>query len=264
LNSSLLALPELRTLNLSTKYYGDAFIKGDFPISNTSKLEVLDISNNRFSSGSLNNIAQLPQLVYLVTSRNHFSGTIPTFPTTLEVLNLGWMRLTGSIPRSIGELTGLRTLDVHSNALDGPLDRELFNALTKLESFYGSKNLFSGEIPPFPDSLQLLQIDHNNFSSVDAGICGALNLFPSRLHGPTWLNKSSCYSYPKLSKYGCCMASNPFLCEEELPDCVRDVCGGTCAGNCTGLSENLPTKECEAWKDFYDSTGGPVSGFSLQ
>lgn len=138
------ALPELRVLSVG---YGN--ISGTLPstLAQATKLEILDARVN-FLSGSL---PQLPpslrflslhynliggsfpalkglrSLVYVDVIHNQLSGTLANTgwsvsmggPTAMEVLNLGYNRISGTVPAQLGSLShqALRVLDLGPNAI---------------------------------------------------------------------------------------------------------------------------------------------------
>ena len=80
---------------------------------------------------------------------NRLSGPIPRELgnlSNLEGLNLSSNRLSGPIPRELGNLSNLETLDLCYNQLSGSIPRELGN-LSKLEGLLLNGNELSGPIP---------------------------------------------------------------------------------------------------------------------
>lgn len=64
----------------------------------------------------------------------------------LTTINLTHNRLTGSIPREIGDLTDLTTLILSSNELTGSIPREIGN-LTNLKWLHLRRNRLTGSVP---------------------------------------------------------------------------------------------------------------------
>ncbi|PRQ35767.1 putative leucine-rich repeat-containing, plant-type, leucine-rich repeat domain, L [Rosa chinensis] len=91
------------------------------------------------------------------------------FPQVREdfvIIDLSSNRFEGKIPEFIGNLKGLRSLNVSSNILSGRIPPSLGN-LTNLEALALSHNNFSGEIPPSLLQLSFLQqfsVSHNNLT----------------------------------------------------------------------------------------------------
>ncbi|MDE2929001.1 MAG: hypothetical protein OXT71_21655, partial [Acidobacteriota bacterium] len=82
--------------------------------------------------------------------RNGLTGPIPPGLgdlTGLRALNLGWNGLTGPIPPEIGDLTRLTELRFEGNDLTGPIPPEVGN-LTSLEILNFGQNDLTGPIPP--------------------------------------------------------------------------------------------------------------------
>ena len=90
---------------------------------------------------------------------NRLSGPIPRELgnlSNLERLSLYFNQLSGPIPRELGNLSKLETLWLDDNELSGPIPRELGN-LSKLEGLYLSSNELSGPIPPELGNLSKLE-----------------------------------------------------------------------------------------------------------
>ncbi|KAJ7565163.1 hypothetical protein O6H91_02G050600 [Diphasiastrum complanatum] len=71
-------------------------------------------------------------------------------------LQLPQMGLAGSIPKQLGQLTYLRTIDLQNNQLIGTLHREIFDGLS-LRNILLSENQLSGIIPPEVGNLKDLE-----------------------------------------------------------------------------------------------------------
>ncbi|KAH0760402.1 hypothetical protein KY290_016475 [Solanum tuberosum] len=84
----------------------------------------------------------------------------------VKSLNLFNMTLTGKIPRDLGNLTFLVSLDLQSNSFHGNLPQEMAR-LRRLKFVDLSLNKFSGEIPSwfgFLKQLQVLNLRNNSFT----------------------------------------------------------------------------------------------------
>ncbi|RVW59331.1 putative leucine-rich repeat receptor-like serine/threonine-protein kinase [Vitis vinifera] len=62
-------------------------------------------------------------------TRNYFNGSIPTSFSRLPLVNLSLLgnRLSGSIPKEIGDIATLEELILEDNQLEGPLNENLGN-----------------------------------------------------------------------------------------------------------------------------------------
>ncbi|CAK9152306.1 unnamed protein product [Ilex paraguariensis] len=133
-------------------------------------IELLDLSNNRFSGPIPQNISEsMPYLIFLSLSSNQLTGEIPTSigqMQLLEVIDLSNNRLIGSIPPSIGNFSYIKALDLGFNNLSGVIPSSL-GQLNLLQSLHLNDNMFSGEIPSsFKNlsSLETLDLGNNRMS----------------------------------------------------------------------------------------------------
>ncbi|KAJ1416741.1 Leucine-rich repeat [Sesbania bispinosa] len=154
-----------------------------------NSLELLDLTDNPFSSGPLpdfswlssltdlslrntNIIGPLPQLFghmpYLASldlSLNQLSGSLSSFEVSkvasLEFLDLSHNQLNGTLPYNIGKLSNLEMLVVHSNNLNGRIPKSL-GTLENIQSMSLNNNNFSGEVPSLALCSRLTFIDFGN------------------------------------------------------------------------------------------------------
>jgi len=113
--------------------------------------------------------------------------------TTVTQVSLFHNNLVGTIPASIGDLTGLQFLDFETNQLTGPIPPELGN-LSSLVRLYLDVNQLTGPIPPELGNLSNLQELYLQSNQVLAGPIPAslgnltaltyLNLGDNQLTGP--------------------------------------------------------------------------------
>ncbi|CAL9016893.1 unnamed protein product [Prunus brigantina] len=101
-------------------------------------------------------------------SRNYLSGTIPPEWGSLPLINITLIanRLTGPIPKEIGNITTLKSLDITMNNFSGVLPRQLGN-LPLIEQMLLTSNNFTGELPDtFGDltTLKNFRVGDSHFS----------------------------------------------------------------------------------------------------
>ncbi len=89
------------------------------------------------------------------TECSWFGVTCNTALTTVVGLDLHFNELVGTLPASIGDLTGLESLVLYSNSLSGPIPDSL-GSLTGLKILYLNFNQISGSIPAALGSLSAL------------------------------------------------------------------------------------------------------------
>ncbi|KAJ7981864.1 putative Kinase [Quillaja saponaria] len=136
----------------------------------------------------------LTHLIELDLTRNYINGSIPTSfgQAPLEILSLLGNRLSGSIPKEIGDIASLKRLVLEDNQLDGPLHPNLGNLL-QLEGLLLSANNFTGTIPETFGNLKNLtdfRIDGSRISGKIPGLIGnwtkldRLDLQGTAMEGP--------------------------------------------------------------------------------
>lgn len=176
----------------------DNTISGSFPtwlLANNTKLEVLLLQNNSFTSFQLPNSAHkllfmdvslnefnhlfpenigwvLPHLVYMKLSNNGFQGNLPSSLgniKSIEFLDLSHNNFHGELPRSF-VMNGyfLKYLKLSHNKLSGEVFPEFVN-FTVLWELSMDNNMFAGKIGEGLRNtkyLQLLDISNNNLTGV--------------------------------------------------------------------------------------------------
>jgi hypothetical protein len=148
-----------------------------------TNLEILDLSDNRLSGFIPTRISELTLLrtidvstnnlrgllpttfssvtVAINLTSNKFVGTIPqawgTNMPNLKYLDLQVNDLTGALPTTLGQLSSLYSLGLHSNYLNGPIPSEL-GRMRSLTHFKIGHNELKGTIPS--ELGQMLSLDH--------------------------------------------------------------------------------------------------------
>ncbi|KAI9177133.1 hypothetical protein LWI28_011471 [Acer negundo] len=117
----------------------------------------LDLSGNAYIGGRLpRNLGKLCNLQTLKLSRNSITGEVTDFinvlsectNSSLMSLELGYNKLIGNLPISLGYLNNLRYLNLRYNSFQGSIPPSIGN-LSSLEEFYLSGNQMNG----MPESL---------------------------------------------------------------------------------------------------------------
>uniref|UniRef100_A0A199UB93 Uncharacterized protein n=1 Tax=Manihot esculenta TaxID=3983 RepID=A0A199UB93_MANES len=188
-------LKELKTLNLSyNHFYCSIDDQGCERLSKLKKLEVLDLTSNRFNNIILSSLGALISLKTLILSDNRMEGSFPIQGfERLEKLDISWNRFNKSILSSLGALTSLNTLilnhmydtmngsfpiqelknlknltllDISGNSFNGTLSFKEFSTFKRLETLNLEGNAFTGSIPEGLcglNDLQHLDLSYNEF-----------------------------------------------------------------------------------------------------
>ncbi|KAL3504932.1 hypothetical protein ACH5RR_034773 [Cinchona calisaya] len=183
-------LSSLETLYLSQNHLTNSprILAGEIPSSygNLTKLLVLDLSNNFLQGKIPINLRQNhTSLAQLILSGNNFHETMPSFSnmSNLAYLHLRNVGFGGSITRSLVNLPILEVLDISWNNLSGSIP-DWFHTLPNLAIILLSRNQFHGTIPISlcrMQKLHVLDLSANSLSGV----------IPTRLNNITSWKKES-------------------------------------------------------------------------
>ncbi|CAJ2667342.1 unnamed protein product [Trifolium pratense] len=169
LPSNISNLTYLHTLDLSNNSFNGQI---PFQFSHLSLLSVIQLPHNNLSGtlppqlGQLHNLQILDFSLNNLTGNNQFSGRIPTSIgqcEKLNILDLEMNKLVGVIPIKIFQLSGLTTLYLHGNSLNGSLPP--VSNMEQLVTMFVSNNQLSGNIPEIKaNGLKMLLMERNKFS----------------------------------------------------------------------------------------------------
>ncbi|XBH93876.1 hypothetical protein VPH35_084735 [Triticum aestivum] len=128
-----------------------------------SSLTSLGMMNNQIEGDMAEAFGVYPHLNSILLSSNRFVGRISPNWGSLYLLSLGsyWMdlrnnRLSGKIPKQIGQLSNLELLGLSSNLLSGKIPEEIGNCF-KLQLLQMDNNSLSGTLPASLGHLASLQ-----------------------------------------------------------------------------------------------------------
>lgn len=165
--TGFLYLPELSLVELQNNYISGQL--SNEKSSASSKLEGLDLSNNRLSGALPGAIGNFSGLKNLLLTGNGFSGDIPSDIGRLKSilkLDLSRNNFSGKIPPQVGNCLSLTYLDLSQNQLSGPIPVQIAQILI-LNYINISWNHFNESLPEEIGSMKSLtsaDFSHNNLS----------------------------------------------------------------------------------------------------
>ena len=121
-------------------------------LSACTGLQVLDLTAAGFAGNIPTYMSQMTALVNLSLAMNNLEGNIPSvafqpLQASLNAVYLNNNKLTGSIPRSLGQLPLLTKLWLHGNDLTGPIPDTIGGSFSLLRSVRLNSNRLSGFMP---------------------------------------------------------------------------------------------------------------------
>ncbi|KAL1207160.1 putative LRR receptor-like serine/threonine-protein kinase [Cardamine amara subsp. amara] len=164
-------LSKLQSLDLSNNKI--SALPSDFWSLNT--LKNLNLSFNKISGSFPSNVGNFGQLESLDISHNNFSGAIPEAVdslVSLRVLKIDHNEFQMSIPRGLLGCQSLVSIDLSSNQLEGSLPDGFGSAFPKLKSLNLAGNKIHGRDTDFADmeSITCLNISGNQFEGSVTGV----------------------------------------------------------------------------------------------
>lgn len=192
--------PNMVELNISSNSFSGEFSHDLCSIS--TKIQVLDISCNKFTGGleGLGNCSMSLRQLHL--DQNSFSGTLPEsiyLMTSLKQLSVSSNQFSGQLSDGISKLSNLKSLVLYGNKFSGNLPN-VFGNLTQLEQLVAHSNSFSGSLPSSLadcSKLKVLDLRNNSLSGIiDINFSGLpnlcnLDLASNRFYGPLPVSLSS-------------------------------------------------------------------------
>ncbi|KAK4708237.1 hypothetical protein R3W88_029162 [Solanum pinnatisectum] len=197
--------------NLEELYLGENQLEGEVPlyITNSSKLELLQLDNNFFTGTIPTNLGNLRQLrkawlrffnslvdcrmlQYLDVRKNKLNGILPdtigNLSSTIEHFGIVYAYINGPIPTGIGNMSSLTILSLLGNNLVGSIPSEI-GKLKQLQGLYLNNNKLQGHTPEAVcglSNLVQLVLDGNDLFGMLQYISLRYNNFASKLPLSLW------------------------------------------------------------------------------
>uniref|UniRef100_A0A5B7CBS9 non-specific serine/threonine protein kinase n=1 Tax=Davidia involucrata TaxID=16924 RepID=A0A5B7CBS9_DAVIN len=177
-------------------------LAGVLPTSlvNLTYLKMIDLSRN-YLNGTIPPEWAYSKLEYISVLVNRLSGPIPKYLgniTTLTFLSLENNMFFGTVPSELGKLVNLSNLILSANSLTGELPNEL-TKLTNIKDLRLNSNNFTGKVPSFESWKQLERLEIQA-----SGFKGPIHSSISFLNNLTELRISDLYGgdsdFPQLKK----------------------------------------------------------------
>ncbi|KAL7212707.1 hypothetical protein ACSBR2_015396 [Camellia fascicularis] len=158
---------------LQILYLGGNNFKGEIPqeLNSLHSLEMLGVESTNVTGLIPSFIFNISSLTLLNLHTNNLFGSLPrdlcSHHSSLEIMYLGQNKLTGNIPRTIGNCTLLSLFYISENNLTGLIPKEI-GELPNVRELILSANNLMGAIPTSIfniSSLQGLSLSRNNLSS---------------------------------------------------------------------------------------------------
>ncbi|CAH8347653.1 unnamed protein product [Eruca vesicaria subsp. sativa] len=210
-------MPRVRRLYL----FDNTFI-GEIPSSlcEATRLNILDIRNNRFSGSFPKCWHESSELYYIDASENNISGEIPESLCDLPdltLLHLNQNAFEGNIPKLYPNCVHIEHIDFSGNNLNGKIPTEIFDS-SFLRILNLSRNSIEGSIPQVNwkfGHLETLDLSRNRLSGaipqslVAMSFLQTLNLSYNKLEGR--IPKNLKFKDPSI------YIGNELLCGKPLP-----------------------------------------------
>ncbi|KAM4103244.1 hypothetical protein ACJW30_06G064900 [Castanea mollissima] len=142
-------------------------------IPNTTGCHVvrIDLKEQNLSGTLPPELVNLPYLERINLGRNYLNGTIPPKWGSTRLVNISLIgnRLTGSIPKELGNISTLKSLALESNMLSGSLPKELGNLINIERLILRSCNI-TGQLPEYLGNMNKLKTLDLSFNRLTGGI----------------------------------------------------------------------------------------------
>ncbi|XP_037475164.1 probable LRR receptor-like serine/threonine-protein kinase At3g47570 [Triticum dicoccoides] len=190
--------------NLSSLDLGNNRLSGEIPslLGSSPALESVSLPNNLLGGEIPQSLANSSSsLTILLLAQNQLQGFIPDFGklSRLEMLDLSYNNLVGTVPRSIFNSSALYFLGLANNNLGGTLPSDMGNTLPNIEILMMSDNHFEGDIPPSlqnASGMTYIHLGNNSLTGVIPSFSSMSNLeyvmlYSNQLEAGDWTFFSS-------------------------------------------------------------------------
>ncbi|KAL2906898.1 Serine/threonine-protein kinase BRI1-like 2 [Bienertia sinuspersici] len=186
------SISKLQVLDLSANKFSGVLPFFDLIAANScTSLQTLNLSTNQFGGKIPSHLGDLPSLQKLDLSHNYLAGSIPAeiWQTcgSLTELHLAYNNLTGVIPsEQFSDCKWLQFLDLSNNNLSGPFPGQAMHGLQSLVTLLMSNNAISGSLPGSLSAcanLTVVDFSSNRLSgTIPSDLCSGSDLILNNNH----------------------------------------------------------------------------------
>ncbi|KAI5093439.1 osteomodulin, partial [Silurus meridionalis] len=143
------------------------------PFSNATSLQNINLSHNKLKKVGKDVFGKLQHLTQLHLEHNDLEEVPPSLPQTLQILHLGFNKISKIPSNTLQGLLNISVLDLGSNRLtDGGLKGKVLSGLKSLVQVNMCNNKLKTMPSDLPASLLQLSLDNNSITSIPEGYFG--------------------------------------------------------------------------------------------
>lgn len=137
------------------------------PFTNATSLKEINLSHNNLRKVGKEAFSKLQRLTRLHLEHNNLEEVPPSLPKTLQILHLGFNKISKISSNTIQDLINITVLDLCSNRLtDESIKGKVLSGLKSLLQVSLCNNKLKTMPPDLPSSLLQLSLENNSITSV--------------------------------------------------------------------------------------------------